>query len=219
MQLPFKNRIEAGRSLASALKPYVERPGVLILALPRGGVPVAFEVAQALNIPLDLMIVRKLGLPGQEELAMGAVATGGIKVLNHLLIQKLSISDAVLNLAIDKEKKELKRREQVYRGERPIPEVSGRWVILIDDGLATGATMRAAVSALRQQKPAGIIIGIPVAPIDTVEELRKEADEVVCLATPEPFSAIGKWYEDFSQTSDEEVSNLLARVWQPAKEG
>lgn len=218
MRLPFKNRIEAGRSLARALKSYAERPGILILALPRGGVPVAFEVAQALNIPLDLLIVRKLGLPGQEELAMGAVATGGAKVLNHALMQSLGISEAVLNPVVDKERKELERRERVYRGERPVPEVSGRWVILIDDGLATGSTMRAAVSALRQQRPAGIVIGIPVAPADTVEELRKEADEVVCLATPEPFSAIGEWYEDFSQTSDEEVGDLLAQAWQPAKQ-
>lgn len=214
VQLPFKDRIEAGRLLARELKPYAERPGALILALPRGGVPVAFEVAQALGIPLDLMVVRKLGLPGQEELAMGAVATGGIKVLNQALIQNLNISEAVLDSVVDKERKELERRERVYRGERPAPEINNRWIILVDDGLATGATMQAAVSALQQQKPAGIIVAIPVAPPDTVEKLRKEVDEVICLATPESFFAIGAWYEDFSQTSDEEVGGLLARAWQ-----
>lgn len=214
MQLPFKNRIEAGRLLAGALKPYAGRPDVLILALPRGGVPVAFEVAQALSLPLDLMIVRKLGMPGQEELAMGAVATGGIKVLNQALIKNLNISEIVLDSVVDKERKELERRERVYRGELPAPEINNRRIILIDDGLATGATMRAAVSALQQQKPASIIVAIPVAPPDTVEKLRKEADEVICLAAPEAFFAIGTWYEDFSQTSDEEVGDLLVRAWQ-----
>lgn len=214
VQLPFKNRLEAGRLLAGALKPYAGCPDVLILALPRGGVPVAFEAAQALSLPLDLMMVRKLGMPGQEELAMGAVATGGIKVLNQALIQNLNISETVIDSVVDKEREELERRERVYRGKRPAPEINNRRIILIDDGLATGATMRAAVSALQQQKPASIIVAIPVAPPDTVEKLRKEADEVICLATPESFFAIGTWYEDFSQTSDEEVGDLLARAWQ-----
>jgi putative phosphoribosyl transferase len=213
MQLPFKNRIEAGRLLAEELKSYANRTDVLILALPRGGLPVAFEVAQALSAPLDLMLVRKLGVPGQEELAMGAIATGGIKVLSQELVKSLDISDAALEAVISKEKRELERREHTYRGDRPVPEVGNRCVILIDDGLATGATMKAAVLALRQQQPAQIIIGVPVAPPDTVEELRKEADEIICLATPEPFYAIGTWYVDFSQTSDEEVRTLLARAW------
>jgi putative phosphoribosyl transferase len=175
--------------------------------------PVAFEVAQALGAPLDLMLVRKLGVPRQEELAMGAIAAGGTKVLNQDLVKSLNISDAALEAVISKEKRELERREHTYRGDRPVPEVGNRCVILIDDGLATGATMKAAVLALRQQQPAQIIIGVPVAPPDTVEELRKEADEIICLATPEPFYAIGTWYVDFSQTSDEEVRTLLARAW------
>ncbi|MGR6034054.1 MAG: phosphoribosyltransferase [Candidatus Nitrosoglobus sp.] len=213
MQLPFKNRIEAGRLLAEELKSYANRTDVLVLALPRGGLPVAFEVAQALGAPLDLMLVRKLGVPRQEELAMGAIAAGGTKVLNQDLVKSLNISDAALEAVISKEKRELERREHTYRGDRPVPEVGNRCVILIDDGLATGATMKAAVLALRQQQPAQIIIGVPVAPPDTVEELRKEADEIICLATPEPFYAIGTWYVDFSQTSDEEVRTLLARAW------
>jgi putative phosphoribosyl transferase len=213
MQLPFKNRIEAGRLLAEELKSYANRTDVLVLALPRGGLPVAFEVAQALGAPLDLMLVRKLGVPRQEELAMGAIAAGGTKVLNQDLVKSLNISDAALEAVISKEKRELERREHTYRGDRPVPEVGNRCVILIDDGLATGATMKAAVLALRQQQPAQIIIGVPVAPPDTAEELRKEADEIICLATPEPFYAIGTWYVDFSQTSDEEVRTLLARAW------
>ncbi|QBQ53140.1 phosphoribosyltransferase [Nitrosococcus wardiae] len=218
MQLPFKNRVEAGRLLADALKPYAGRTDVLILALPRGGLPVAFEVAQVLAAPLDLMLVRKLGVPGQEELAMGAIASGGITYLNQDLAESLRISDSAIDGVASREKKELERREQAYRGHRPIPEVRNRCVILIDDGLATGATMRAAVLALRQRQPGRIVIGVPVAPADTVENLRAEADEVICLATPEPFLAIGKWYEDFSQTSDEEVRDLLTRAWQQRKQ-
>lgn len=213
MQLPFKNRIEAGWLLAEALQSYAGHTDILILALPRGGLPVAFEVAQALGAPLDLMLVRKLGVPGQEELAMGAIATGGIKVLNQELVKNLRIPDVAIDSVVNKEKKELERREQAYRGDRPVPEIGNRRVILVDDGLATGATMRAAVLALRQQQPAKIIIGVPVAPPDAVEELRREADEVICLATPEPFFAIGSWYVNFPQTSDEEVRDLLARAW------
>jgi putative phosphoribosyl transferase len=213
MRLPFKNRIEAGRLLAEALQSYAGHTDIVILALPRGGLPVAFEVAQALGAPLDLMLVRKLGVPGQEELAMGAIATGDIKVLNQELVKNLRISDVAIDSVVNKEKKELERREQAYRDDRPAPEVRNRCVILVDDGLATGATMRAAVLALRQQQPAKIIIGVPVAPPDTVEELRREADEVICLATPEPFFAIGSWYVNFPQTSDEEVRDLLARAW------
>jgi putative phosphoribosyl transferase len=219
MQLPFKNRTEAGRLLAEELKSYAKRTDVLILALPRGGLPVAFEIAQALDAPLDLMLVRKLGVPGQEELAMGAIATGGIKILNQDLVKGLNISDAALEAVMSREKRELERREHAYRGDRPVPEVGDRCVILIDDGLATGATMRAAILALRQQRPAQIIVGVPVAPLDTVEELRKEADEVICLATPDPFFAIGTWYVNFSQTSDEEVHDLLACAWRQAETG
>lgn len=219
MGLPFQNRTEAGRLLAEALRSYEGRSDALILALPRGGVPVAFEVAQALGIALDLMLVRKLGMPGQEELAMGAIATGGSQFLNQDLVASAGISEAVIEAVAKREKKELERREQAYRGPRPVPEVRERCIILIDDGLATGATMRAAVLALRSQQPGRIVIGVPVAPPDTVAELRAEADEVVCLATPEPFFAIGKWYLDFSQTSDEEVRELLARAWQQREPG
>jgi len=216
LQLPLKNRVEAGQLLADALQPYAGRTDVLVLALPRGGVPVAFEVAERLEAPLDLMLVRKLGVPGQEELALGAMASGGIKILNTELVQNVNISETVIDRIVSKEKKELERREQAYRGNRPPPEIRDRCVILIDDGLATGATMRVAVSAVRQQQPTQIIVGIPVAPPDTVEKLRREADEVFCLATPEPFFAIGTWYTDFSQISDEEVRDLLSRAWQPA---
>jgi putative phosphoribosyl transferase len=163
------------------------------------------------------MLVRKLGVPGQEELAMGAIATGGIKFLNQEFVKRLKIPEIALEAVASRERKELERREQAYRGDRPVPEIGNRRVILVDDGLATGATMRAAVLALRQQQPAKIIIGVPVAPPDTVEELRREADEVICLATPEPFFAIGEWYMDFSQTSDEEVRELLARAWMQAE--
>ena len=213
MELPFKNRTEAGQLLAEALKAYAGRTDVLTLGLPRGGVPVAFEVAQALKAPLDLMLVRKLGVPGQEELAMGAIATGGIRILNQELVEGLNISDAALEAVVNKEKRELERREHAYRGDRPAPEIRNRCIILIDDGVATGATMRAAVSALRQQQPMQIIIGTPVAPPDAVENLKQEANEVICLATPEGFSAIGHWYISFPQTSDEEVRALLDQAW------
>lgn len=214
MELPFKNRIEAGQLLAEVLKVYAGRTDVLILALPRGGVPVAFEVAQALKAPLDLMLVRKLGVPGQEELAMGAIATGGMRILNQELVEGLNIPEAALEAVVNKEKRELERRERAYRGDRPVPKIRNRYIILIDDGVATGATMRAAVSALRQQQPMQIIIGTPVAPPDAVDKLEQEANEVICLATPEPFFAIGRWYVSFPQTSDGEVRTLLARAWE-----
>src|SRR5699024_42007 len=217
--LPFKNRTEAGQLLAEALKAYAGRTDVLTLGLPRGGVPVAFEVAQALKAPLDLMLVRKLGVPGQEELAMGAIATGGIRILNQELVEGLNISDAALEAVVNKEKRELERREHAYRGDRPAPEIRNRCIILIDDGVATGATMRAAVSALRQQQPMQIIIGTPVAPPDAVENHKQEANEVICLATPERFFAIGRWYVSFLQSSDEEVRTLLARAWGQAEAG
>lgn len=215
--LPLADRTQAGRLLARALRHYSGRDDVIVLALPRGGVPVAFEVVQAINAPLDLMLVRKLGTPGQEELAMGAIASGGVRVLNPDIVRSLRISEAVIETVVRRERKELERRQQAYRGDRPPPSVEGRCVILVDDGLATGATMRTAVKALRQQQPARIVVAVPVAPVETIEVLRGEADEVVCLATPEPFFAIGRFYLHFPQTSDEEVKDLLARAWESVR--
>ena len=191
MELPYKNRSEAGRELANALQPYANRPDVLVLGLPRGGVPVAYQVAKSLNAPMDLMLVRKLGLPGHEELAMGAIATGGIRVLNAEVLQGLGISEAQIEQVAAVELQELRRRERIYRDDRPIPEVQGRCVILIDDGLATGATMQAAIAALRQQRPSEIVVAVPVAPLDTVESLRQQADAVICPAMPAPFFGVG----------------------------
>lgn len=213
MDLPYQNRIQAGRRLAEALKDYAGRPDVLVLGLPRGGLPVAAEVARALGAELDLIVVRKLGTPGQEELAMGAIASGGAKVLNDELIRQLNISEKTIDKVAGEERKELQRREQAYRGDRPAPQVRDRQVILVDDGIATGATMRSAVKALKQLGPARLIVAVPVAPPDTVEALRSEADEVVCLATPEPFWGVGRWYEDFAQTTDDEVRQTLAEFW------
>ncbi len=212
--LPFQNRRQAGQLLAQALPQYANGGDVIILALPRGGVPVACEVADALQVPLDLMLVRKLGTPGQEELAMGAIGQGGIRVLNRDVVQALRISDDVITAVEQRERRELDRRQQAYRGSRPPPQLRGKRVILIDDGLATGATMRSAVQAVRAQAPARIVVAVPLAPAETVDVLRGEADEVVCLATPEPFMAIGRWYHEFPQTSDAEVKGLLARAWQ-----
>lgn len=214
LKLPIRDRATAGRALAQSLAGYAGRDDLLILALPRGGVPVAFEVAAALRAPLDLMLVRKLGVPGQPELAMGAIAGGGIRALNPEIIQSLGIVDAVIEHVAAEELLELERRETTYRDDHHRPEVAGRCVFLIDDGLATGATMRAAIAALRQQGPARIVVAVPVAPADTVTFLRKLADEMVCLATPEPFYAIGQWYEDFTQITDDEVRALLQRAWQ-----
>jgi predicted phosphoribosyltransferase len=187
---------------------------VLVLALPRGGVPVAYEVARALDAPLDVFLVRKLGVPGHEELAMGAIASGGVRVLNEDVVHHLRIPDEAIEKVARREQQELERREREYRGDRPPPEVSGRTVILIDDGLATGSTMRAAVMALRQQRPARIIVAVPAAAESTCDEFRAEVDEVFCAITPEPFYAVGLWYEDFSQTTDEEVRDLLERAAQ-----
>lgn len=211
----FRNRRAAGRLLAQKLAHYANRPDVLVLALPRGGVPVAYEVAQALNAPLDVFLVRKLGVPGYEELAMGAVATGGVRVLNDTVVSGLGIPDYLIDAVAAKELEELKRRERVYHGGRPPPDVRGRTVILIDDGLATGATMQAAIKALRQLQPARIVVAVPTAAPDTCEALRAEVDEIICAITPEPFHAVGRWYEDFSQTTDEEVRDLLAQPQQP----
>ncbi|HEV8524583.1 MAG TPA: phosphoribosyltransferase, partial [Terriglobales bacterium] len=202
----------AGRELAAKLKHYANQPGVLVLALPRGGVVVGFEVARALNAQLDVFLVRKLGVPGQWELALGAIASGGIRVLNEEVLQVLPVSEEVIENIAAAEQRELERREQAYRGGRPAPEVRGRTVILVDDGIATGSTMLAAVRALRQQQPERIVVATPVAPASACEELAQEADEVVCLACPEPFYAISQWYEDFAQTSDDEVRELLERA-------
>lgn len=213
MRLPFEDRAYAGRLLGQALAKYANRPDVIVLALPRGGVPVGFEVAQAISASLDIMLVRKLGTPGHEELAMGAIASGGITVFNSELVSRLHIGPELIEAATKRELQELERREQAYRGNHPPPVVENRHVILVDDGLATGASMRAAVAALRQRNPASIIVAIPVAPPDTVDVLKEEADEVICLAMPEPFLAVGRWYRDFSQTSDEDVKSLLESVW------
>jgi erythromycin esterase-like protein/adenine/guanine phosphoribosyltransferase-like PRPP-binding protein len=215
--VPFRNRREAGRLLAEKLTAYANRSDVIVLALPRGGVPVAYEVARALNAPLDVFLVRKLGVPGYEELAMGAVATGGVRVLNDQIVGGLRIPEYVIDGVAAQEQQELARRERLYRGGRPPPDVRGRTVILVDDGLATGATMLAAVRALRQQQPARIVVAVPTAAPETCRELGKEVDDVVCAMTPEPFDAVGRWYEDFTQTSDEEVRELLGGGEQPEK--
>src|SRR5436190_4682670 len=208
----YNDRIEAGKHLAAQLAKYANRDDVMVLALPRGGVPVAFEVATALRAPLDIFLVRKLGVPGHEELAMGAIASGGVRVLNEDVVDYLGIPGYVIDAVAANESLELQRREREYRGDRPPPDVRGKTVILIDDGLATGSTMRAAAAALRKQNPSRIVVAVPVAPAETCEEFRKEVDEVVCAATPEPFQGVGLWYDNFSQTSDEEVRQLLNRA-------
>lgn len=215
MRLPYRDRAEAGRLLADELQRYAGRSDLLILALPRGGVPVAYEVAEALGAPLDLLLVRKLGLPRHKELAMGAIAFGGVRVLNEELVRRMHISAEAIDAVAEEEARELRRREKVYRGERPAPELRDRCVIVIDDGLATGATMRAAISALDAQKPARIIVAVPVAPPSTVAELRAEVDDIVCPATPESFMSVGQWYEEFPQTDDAKVRELLQKAWKP----
>ena len=213
----FRNRTDAGRQLAEKLAAYANRPDILVLALPRGGVPVAFEVARALGVPLDVFLVRKLGVPGYEELAMGAVATGGVRVLNNEIVRGLGISEHEIDAVVAREMQELAPRDRLYRGDRQPPDVGGRTVILVDDGLATGATMRAAVQALRQQQAARIVAAVPTASPDTCQVLKAEADDVICAMTPEPFFAVGHWYEDFTQTTDDEVRELLARHGQGLK--
>lgn len=208
----FQNRVEAGRALADRLNQYANRSDVVVLALPRGGVPVAYEVAKALNAPLDIFVVRKLGLPGQEELAMGAIASGGVRVLNQELVNYLRISESLIDRVAAEEQIELERREQLYRNHRPALEVEGRTIILVDDGLATGSTMRAAVKALRQLNPSRIIVAVPVSPPGVCREFNREADECISVLMPEIFDGVGKWYRDFSQTTDEEVRELLERA-------
>ncbi len=208
----YRDRTDAGQQLAEKLMAYANRPDVLVLALPRGGVPVAFAVAEALHAPLDVFLVRKLGVPGHEELAMGAIAAGGVRVLNEEIVHFLQIPEAVIDAVAAQEQQELDRRALRYRSGRPALDVRGCTVILVDDGLATGATMRAAVAALRQQQPARIVVAVPIASRTVCNELKMEVDEIVCAATPEPFYAVGLWYEDFEQTSDAEVRALLARA-------
>lgn len=205
------DRTAAGRALAARLTSYAGRPDTLVLALPRGGVPVAYEVACSLGAPLDLMLVRKLGLPGQEELAMGAIAEGGVQVLNHDLVRELHLSPELIAHVAASEGHELQRRARLYRGERPPPDLRGKTVILVDDGLATGATMRAAILAARAQAPARLIVAAPVAARETVALLRPLVDELVVVETPEPFGAIGLWYDEFAQVSDDEVRAILQR--------
>lgn len=208
----FEDRSEAGRVLARELAGYAEKPGVVVLALPRGGVPVAYEVARALGAPLDIFVVRKLGAPGHEELAMGAIATGGVKVFNEEVIQHLGVSQNSIEAVIAGQREELRRREAAYRGGRPPVDVEDHTVILVDDGLATGASMRAAARALRQRKPAIIVVAVPVGSRDTCDQVRSEVDQIVCARTPEPFRAVGVWYRDFTQTTDDEVRQLLDRA-------
>ncbi len=212
--LQYRDRSEAGRILSTKLMAYAGQPGVLVLALPRGGVPVAYEVARALQAPLDVFIVRKLGVPGQEELALGAIATGGVRVLNNEVVQALQIPESVIDAVTQQEQRELMRREQLYRDGHAPAEVRGRTVILIDDGLATGATMRAAVQALRRRQPARLVVAVPVAAPPVCQEFRELVADIICAYTPEPFFGVGRWYEDFSQTTDTEVHDLLARSQQ-----
>ncbi|RAI62522.1 phosphoribosyltransferase [Pseudomonas fluorescens] len=210
----LQDRPAAGRRLIEPLLPYAHRADVIVLALPRGGVPVAYEVATALKVRLDLMLVRKLGVPSHPEYAMGAIASGGIRILNEEALRVHPIDRAVFDAVVERETRELLRREKVYRGTRPPVQLKDQVVILIDDGLATGASMRAAIQALRVQAPSRIVVAVPVAPIDTVEALRSEVDELVCPLMPEWFTSIGHWYMDFAQTSDAEVIGLLQRAWQ-----
>jgi putative phosphoribosyl transferase len=212
MAKPFADRAAAGKVLAGKLSAYAGRDDVIVLALPRGGVPVAYEVAVALRMPLDVFLVRKLGAPGHEELAMGAIASGDVVVMNDEVLKLMKVPDEVIAATIDGERQELARRERAYRGDRSPIDVRGRIAILIDDGLATGSTMRAAVTAVRRLHPARIVVAVPIGAPSTCAEFRPIADEVICAVTPEPFRAVGMWYDDFSQTGDDEVSELLARA-------
>ena len=204
----FEDRTHAGRILAERLGKYANRSDVLVLALPRGGVPVGFEVARELHVPLDVFVVRKLGFPGHEEYAMGAIASGGTRVMNPD-VARLQIPERTVEMVVAREAGELARRERLYRGERPLPRLEGRMVILVDDGLATGSTMRAAVMAARARHPAQVVVAVPVAAAETCSALRRDADEVICVSTPQPFHAVGLWYADFRQTTDDEVRQFL----------
>lgn len=208
----FKDRTVAGQVLAKKLADYANRSNVLVLALPRGGVPVGFEVARALNAPLDVLVVRKLGVPDNEELAMGAIASGGVRILNQSIVNDIQISDEVIARVAVQEERELERRESMYRGDRPFPNLKGQTVILVDDGLATGATMWAAIIAVRQQQPKEIVIAVPVAAPETCEEMQSKVEKIFCANTPSPFYSVGMWYEKFPQTTDDEVRELLNKA-------
>ena len=214
----FRDRTDAGRRLAARLRSYADRDDVVVLGLPRGGVAVAYEVAQQLNAPLDVFVVRKLGVPGHEELAMGAIASGGVLVLNDDVVRELCISPETIEPVAAREQQELARREDAYRNYRPSPEVRGRCVIVVDDGLATGASMHSAVEGLRKLEPAQIVVAVPVAARATVERFGQEVDSLVCLATPEPFYGVGQWYEDFHQLSDDQVRELLDQAYQRGRQ-
>ena len=212
MTLPFRDRYDAGQQLAAKLKSEVGSRDALVLALPRGGVPIGYEITEALGVPLDVFLVRKLGVPGHEELAMGAIAMGGLRVLNDDLARELAIPAATVDAVEARERQEMARRERLYRGNRPTPNLRGKTVILVDDGLATGSTMVAAARAVRQLRPARVVAAVPVASADVCAAMRQLVDEMICLETPESFAAVGLWYEDFSPTSDEEVQELLRRA-------
>jgi putative phosphoribosyl transferase len=209
MPLRFRDRQEAGQQLAAKLGAYANRSDVLVLGLPRGGVPVAYEIAQALKAPLDICLVRKLGVPGQEELAMGAIASNGVLVLNQEVLDSLGIKRSTLLDVVAIEQQELERREQVYRGNRAAPQIGDRTLIVVDDGIATSSTLRAAIAVLRQQAPRSIVVAVPVAPPNSCEALKTLVDDVICLSMPNRLNSIGQWYQDFSQTTDEEVCRLL----------
>jgi putative phosphoribosyl transferase len=209
---PFSDRAEAGQLLAARFSALAGREDVIVLALPRGGVPVGYEVANVLGVTLDVFVVRKLGVPGHEELAMGAIASGDVQLVNYDVVEALGIPPPVIAQVAQRERVELERRELSYRGSRPLLPLTNKTVILVDDGLATGSSMRAAIAAVRQQRPASIIVGVPVGASSTCDEIARDADEVVCLRSPEPFVAVGVWYRDFSETSDAEVRALLGRT-------
>lgn len=214
--MKYRNRYEAGQRLALSLGAFEGRPDVTVLGLPRGGVPVAHEIARALSVALDVFVVRKLGLPGQQEFAMGAIASGGIVVLDHDLIARMRVTPAAVERVIADERAELARRERLYRGSRPPLNVQGRTIILVDDGLATGASVQAAIAALKRQGPASIVVASPVGSPEACRAIAAITDGCLCAAMPEPFYAVGMWYDDFSETTDDEVRTLLARAWAPA---
>lgn len=215
MEVLYHNRFDAGQKLSAHLHTYAHRRNVLVLALPRGGVPVAFVVAQTLHVPLDVLLVRKLGVPGREELALGAIASGNVRVLNDEVVQAWHLSPQTIEQVEQQERRTLGWYESLYRGNRPAPDLHNRIIILVDDGLATGASMRAAIQVVRGQHPARLVVAVPVAPSSVCEELREEVDEVVCAHTPALLDGVGTWYQDFSQTSDEEVQTLLAQAERP----
>lgn len=212
MSQRFHDRAAAGQALANNLGHYQHTPDLLVFGLPRGGVPVAYEVARALGAPLDVFVVEKIGVPGHEELALGALASGGIRVLNGDVVQHLSLSQKEIDALTREEQQQVTRREQRYRDDQPAPTITGRTIILVDDGLATGATMRAAIAAVRQQQPARVVVAVPVAAPQVCDEMRQEADEVVCVRTPSTFGGVGAWYVDFRQTTDDDVQQLLVRA-------